>query len=195
MNPKRTGVSKSSTSRLSKAVEMMLPEIRELVEEARRRAVTAANLSMVTLSCDIVRIINTELQRALGRAEYGEGPPARLGERLRLDYGPGVSRSSLQDMGRFHEAFEICQTVSGKSLAAGICQPVASKSEGTLILSPVARESGERLQDDIRRRRRDMGHVLTQCATSGTARSTNPPRLSLDRRARAGAPFSRRAFA
>lgn len=31
--------------------------------------------------------------------------------------GRGFSRSDLQDMRRFHEAFEICQTVSGKSMA------------------------------------------------------------------------------
>jgi predicted nuclease of restriction endonuclease-like (RecB) superfamily len=114
MNPKRTGVSKPLASRPSEAVEGLLPEIRGLIEEARRRAVTAANLSMVTLYWDIGRIINTELQRTPGRAEYGEALLAGLGERLRLDYGPGFSRSNLQDMRRFHEAFEICQTVSGK---------------------------------------------------------------------------------
>ena len=34
---------------VTKAVEAMLPEIRSLIEEARHRAVTGANLAMVTL--------------------------------------------------------------------------------------------------------------------------------------------------
>ena len=82
-------------------------------------------------------------------------PRAELGERLRFGFDSGSSCSVLQDIRRFPVAFEICQTVSGKSLATGICQPVASKSEGTPILSPVARESDERFRVNIRRRRRD----------------------------------------
>jgi len=120
-------------------------------------------------------------------------PHAELGERLRLDFEPGGSCSVLQDIRRFRGAFEFCQTVSGKSLATGICQPVAGKSESRPILQTVSRESGELLWNDTRRRRRDMGYLLTQSGTSGTARSTNPPRLSLDRRTRAGALFPGKA--
>jgi predicted nuclease of restriction endonuclease-like (RecB) superfamily len=118
MKSKTPANTKPTGGSLAKAVEGMLPEIRGLIEEARHRAVTAANLSMVTLYWNVGRIINTELQRAPGRADYGEALLATLAERLRLDYGPGFSRSNLQDMRRFHEAFEICQTVSSKSAAA-----------------------------------------------------------------------------
>jgi hypothetical protein len=98
------------------------------------------------------RFSNVLLEGVL--AEYGEDPSARLGERLRLDYGPGFSSSDLQDIRRIHEAFGICQTVSSKLLATGICQPAAGKSDDIPILQTVSRESGEPLRNDTRRRRR-----------------------------------------
>ena len=144
--PTETGVARAASGGLARAVEGMLPEIRGLIEEARHRAVTAANLSMVTLYWNVGRIINTELQRAPGRADYGEDLLGTLAERLRLDYGPGFSRSNLQDMRRFHEAFEICQTVSGKSggvtapprtraIRAPNCQTLSGELEPRLLVN------------------------------------------------------------
>jgi hypothetical protein len=89
------------------------------------------------------RFSNVLLEGVL--AECGEALLAGQWERLRLDYGPTVSRSHRQDVRRFREVFDICQTVSSKSLATGICQPAASKSEGRLILSTVSREYGARV--------------------------------------------------
>jgi predicted nuclease of restriction endonuclease-like (RecB) superfamily len=126
MNPKTTRVSKPSASGLSKTVEAMLPEIRVLIEEARHRAVTAANLSMVTLYWNLGRLINTEIWRALGRAEYGSQLIEQLAMKLSREYGRGFSAANLWDMKRFHTAFQILQ-------------PVARESR---ILSPAARESG-----------------------------------------------------
>ena len=56
----------------------MLSEIRPLIEEARHRAVTAANLAMVSLYWNIGRVINTEIVKAPVRADYG----SQLIERL-----------------------------------------------------------------------------------------------------------------
>jgi hypothetical protein len=53
MKTKTTGVTKGAAISLAKAVKGMLPEIRKLIEEARYRAVAAANLSMVRLYWDI----------------------------------------------------------------------------------------------------------------------------------------------
>jgi len=66
---------------VTKAVTALLPQIRSLIEAARHRAVMAANLSMVSLYWNIGRVINTELQKAPGRADYG----SQLIERLAVN--------------------------------------------------------------------------------------------------------------
>jgi predicted nuclease of restriction endonuclease-like (RecB) superfamily len=131
---------------VTKAVEAILPEIRSLIEEARHRAVTAANLAMVTLYWNIGRVISTEVQSAPGRAGYGEALLTRLGDRLKIEFGRGFSRANLQDMRRFHDVFEIRQPVASKSVLSAIRQPAAGKS---LSLASVAAESGERLLVDF----------------------------------------------
>jgi predicted nuclease of restriction endonuclease-like (RecB) superfamily len=123
---------------VTEAVKTLLPQIRRLIEDARHHAVAAANLSMVSLYWSVGRIISTEIQRRPGRADYGEALLARLAERLRLEYGPGFSRSNLQDMRRFHEAFEICQTVSGKSSPTA-----AQEARGIVLPEKCQTPSGE----------------------------------------------------
>ncbi len=118
-------MAKITAGSVSKTVAGMLPEIRLLIEEARHRAVTAANLSMVTLYWNIGRVINTELQKAPGRADYGGQLIERLAVGLNREYGRGFSAPNLWDMKRFHSGFQILQ-------------PVARESR---ILSPAARES------------------------------------------------------
>ena len=75
--PPETGV--------GKAVRAMLSEIRPLIEEARHRAVTAANLAMVTLYWNIGRVITTDLQQDTRRADTAK----RLLERLAAGL-PGI---------------------------------------------------------------------------------------------------------
>src|SRR6266566_2831710 len=141
--------SKAPEARVTKAVEGMLPEIRSLIEEARHRAVTAANLSRVTLYWNIGRVITTQLQNTPGRAGYGEALLARLGDRLKTEYGRGFSRANLQDMRRFHDVFEIRQPVASKSELLAIRQPAAGKSLSPAFRQPAAAESGERLLVDF----------------------------------------------
>ena len=149
--PNGGGVGSAVSGALARAVEGLLPEIRGLIEEARHRAVTAANLSMVTLYWNVGRVITRELQRNAKRAGYGEGLLGSLAERLAQEYGRGFSRPNLQDMRRFYDGFEICQPVASKLLPTRICQPPASKSERALIPSASARARGERLLVDFRR--------------------------------------------
>jgi predicted nuclease of restriction endonuclease-like (RecB) superfamily len=152
MNNKRaSAVIRTAGRNLSKVVARLLPEICGLIEAARHRAVTAANLSMVTLYWNVGRVITRALQRDTKRAGYGERLLASLAERLAQEYGRGFSRPNLQDMRRFYDVFEICQPVASKSAAAEICQPPASKSGEAMILSTLSRESGERLVIDFAR--------------------------------------------
>jgi predicted nuclease of restriction endonuclease-like (RecB) superfamily len=119
------GITRTRAGSITKEVGGMLPEIRSLIEEARHRAVTAANLSMVTLYWNIGRVINTKLQKAPGRADYGDQLIERLAGGLNREYGRAFSAPNLWDIKRFHAGFQILE-------------PVARESK---ILSPAARES------------------------------------------------------
>jgi predicted nuclease of restriction endonuclease-like (RecB) superfamily len=93
----------------------VLPQIRSLIDDAQYHAATAANLAMVSLYWNIGRIVTEDIQRNARRAEYGERLLEQLAERLTDEYGRGYSRANLQDMRRFFEQFEICQTLSSES--------------------------------------------------------------------------------
>ena len=134
---------------VSRTVAGMLPQIRTLIEEARHRAVTAANLSMVTLYWNIGRVITTEIQRKPGRAGYGEALLVRLGERLNREYGRGYSERNLRDMRRFSEAFAIRQPVDAKSGRPAL--PAAGPADAPTIRQPLAAESGASLEIDLTR--------------------------------------------
>src|SRR5437762_3349254 len=100
-NPKaemKMKTTRAAITKVAKAVEALLPEIRTLIEQARHRAVAAANLSMVSLYWNIGRVVNTELQRRPGRADYGGQIIERLAVRLSREYGPGFSAPNLWDM-------------------------------------------------------------------------------------------------
>lgn len=152
MNTRRTVKTKNvettegTGDSMSLTVAGILPEIRALIEEARHRAVTAANLSMVTLYWNLGRVINTEIQKAPGRAEYGSQLIEQLATRLHREYGRGFSAANLWDMRRFHAAFQILQPVARES---GILSPVARDSASVKICQPMAGDSGERLPIDF----------------------------------------------
>jgi predicted nuclease of restriction endonuclease-like (RecB) superfamily len=149
MKTKVPGRTKAATGNVGKMVAGMLPEIRALIEDARHRAVTAANLSMVTLYWNIGRVICTEIQRQTGRAGYGEALLSRLGEQLNAEYGRGFSRANLQDMRRFYEVFEIRQPVASKLAQPAIRQPLAGESLPVAIRTRAEVEPNGRLQVDF----------------------------------------------
>jgi len=124
-------------TRLATAVEGMLPEIRSLIEAARHRAVTSANLSLVFLYWDIGRVINTGVQRGPGRADYGSQLMERLAIKLSREYGRGFSAPNLWDMKRFHSAFQILQPVDRESPilspAARASRPVAKAPDSPAL--------------------------------------------------------------
>lgn len=145
---------------VTKAVEAMLPEIRSLIEEARHRAVTGANLAMVTLYWRIGGLLTRDIQQGAKRGGYGERLLEGLAARLTREYGRGFSISNLWDMRRFFEGFEIPQPTAVDSGTVAIpqpvavelpsiCQPAAGKSLSLALRQPAAAGSGERLQVDF----------------------------------------------
>ena len=137
-----------------KGIPHILQQIRALIEASRQHVVSTANLTLVWLYWNVGRLITQDIQRNHRRADYGEKLLVVLADRLTELYGRGFSRANLQDMRRFYEAFEICQSAAGKlgppqicqtpSSGSGdedICQTVSSKSSSSEILQPMAGES------------------------------------------------------
>ena len=119
----------------------ILPEIRSLIEMSRHHAAVTANLALVNLYWNIGRIITQEIQKNEKRAGYGEQLLESLGASLTREYGKGYSRANLQDMRRFFETFQICQTVSNKSDKDPIRQTLSSELPPHQILQTMPGES------------------------------------------------------
>src|SRR4030042_3563284 len=105
----------------------ILPEIRSLIEMSRHHAAVTANLALVNLYWNIGRIITQDIQKNEKRAGYGEQLLESLAEALSREYGKDYSRANLQDMRRFFETFEICQTVSNEFAKDPIRQTLSSE--------------------------------------------------------------------
>ncbi len=131
------------------AFPAILPEIRSLIETSRHRVAVTANLTLVNLYWNIGRVITQDIQRNAKRAEYGEMLLESLAQALINDYGKGYSRANLQDMRRFFDTFEICQTLSSESEGSKIRQTVSNKFADGRILQTVSAESSKRIQIDF----------------------------------------------
>jgi predicted nuclease of restriction endonuclease-like (RecB) superfamily len=138
---------KTAEAGVTKAVEAMLPEIRSLIEKARHRAVTGANLAMVTLYWRVGGLLTRDIQQGAKRGGYGERLLEGLAARLTREYGRGFSISNLWDMRRFFEGFEIPQPTAVDSGTVVIPQPVAVELPSNC--QPAAAGSGERLLVDF----------------------------------------------
>ncbi len=115
------------------ATPAILPEIRSLIEASRSHALTTANLALVARNWHIGRLIAEDIQRHAKRADYGEQLLARLAQFLTREYGEGYSHTSLNEMRRFFEIFEILHALPAKSF--GGTPPIFS-------LGPLGRNPG-----------------------------------------------------
>ncbi|HSV99937.1 MAG TPA: PDDEXK nuclease domain-containing protein [Sedimentisphaerales bacterium] len=167
-NRKRTNVKKNAGSLQRGSpvvvVRKVATDIRDLIESARAHVSVTANLAMVSLYWNIGRIITQDIQQNEKRAEYGATLLRELAGMLTQEYGEGYSRANLQDMRRFFESFEICQTASSKSSPPTIIQPLAGqptlgpicqtasgKSTRREMRQTVSAESCDRLPIDFRK--------------------------------------------
>jgi predicted nuclease of restriction endonuclease-like (RecB) superfamily len=135
----------------TKGLPSILPEIRSMIEQSRRHVATTADLTLVNLYWNIGRVVTQDIQRNLKRAGYGEQLLESLAEALTQEYGRGYSRANLQDMRRFFDAFEICQTLSSESKGAEICQTLSNKSADGKIPRGVTAESSKRIRIDFQK--------------------------------------------
>ncbi|MCC8160964.1 MAG: PDDEXK nuclease domain-containing protein [Oscillospiraceae bacterium] len=91
-----------------------LEDIADILDNARNRAKTAVNLSMVYAYFEIGRKIVEEEQRGKNRAEYGKKLLKNISDYLTDLYGKGFSVENLKAMRRFYTVYahdQIGQTV------------------------------------------------------------------------------------
>jgi len=80
--------------------EALLGDIRELIESARDRAISAVNSELTMLYWHIGRRVHTQVLEG-GRADYGEEVVPSLAAQLVLEYGNSFSVKNLRRMVQF----------------------------------------------------------------------------------------------
>ena len=88
-----------------------------LIEEARRRTVTAVNTAMVYTYYEIGRMIVEDEQQGVIRAEYGSTLLKQLAHRLTNRFGKGFSLTNLKQMRSFYLLYSPELTQKGQTLS------------------------------------------------------------------------------
>ncbi|GAA0755951.1 hypothetical protein GCM10009107_33930 [Ideonella azotifigens] len=90
---------------------VLLAELRQLIDEARRAAVAAVNAGLTLMYWRIGQRIRVEV---LGgqRAGYGEEIVSTVSRQLTADFGRSFSAKTLRHMMRFAEVFPSLEIVS-----------------------------------------------------------------------------------
>jgi len=91
--------------------QRIYPQIREVLIQARSRALQAVNTEMVACYWQIGRLIVEEEQRGEKRAEYGKRLIRDLSKRLSEEFGKGFDRTNLQHMRVFYLGFSNCDAL------------------------------------------------------------------------------------
>jgi predicted nuclease of restriction endonuclease-like (RecB) superfamily len=112
---KKTSLSKKESS--FSGYDVILSEIIDLLESARRASVRTVNTLMTTTYWEIGRRIVEFEQSGKKRAAYAEALLENLSADLVAKFGRGFSRQNLQQMRQFYTVYspeKIRQTLSGK---------------------------------------------------------------------------------
>ena len=86
-------------------VSDLLGRLRDLIGQARQRALRAVDLVQVSTSWEVGRHIVEFEQGGRTRAVYGAGLLPQLGERLTAEFGKGFDASNLYKMTQFYRLF------------------------------------------------------------------------------------------
>jgi len=97
-----------------KSDEVLINEIRSLIEQTRSQVAQTVNSALVLMNWHIGKRINDEILQNK-RAEYGKEIVASLSRQLTLDYGKGFTKQNLFHMMRFAQSFSDFEIVSALS--------------------------------------------------------------------------------
>ena len=81
-----------------KPIDSTYQSVKQILEEARKKAYSAVNFAMVQAYWNIGRIIVEEEQKGKATADYGEYLLRELSERLTKDFDRGFDPSNLRYM-------------------------------------------------------------------------------------------------
>ncbi len=95
----------------NKAIQGIYQQIREVLIQARSRALRTVNAEMVVCYWEIGRLIVEEEQQGDKRAEYGKRLIRDLSKRLSEEFGKGFDRTNLQHMRAFYLGFSNCDAL------------------------------------------------------------------------------------
>jgi len=90
-----------------KPIDTTYQSVKQILEEARKKAYSAVNFAMVQAYWSIGRIIVEEEQKGKAKAGYGEYLLKELSERLTKDFGKGFDYSNVKNMRQFYLVFPI----------------------------------------------------------------------------------------
>ena len=90
-----------------KPIDTTYQSVKQILEEARKKAYAAVNFVMVQAYWNIGRIIIEEEQKGKAKAGYGEYLLKELSERLTKDFGKGFDYSNVKNMRQFYLVFPI----------------------------------------------------------------------------------------
>ncbi len=108
-------ISTKNKQKLSgKTDDLLLDEIRSLIEQTRLRVASTVNSALVLMNWHIGKRINDEVLKNK-RAEYGKEIVATLSRQLTAEYGKGFTKQNLFHMMRFPDAFPDIEIVSALS--------------------------------------------------------------------------------
>ena len=106
-----------------------------LVEEAKRKVVSAVNVALVYTYYEVGRMIVEEEQCGKKRAEYGKAQLATLSRRLTDRFGRGWSADNLERMRKF---FLMYSSSTSTEISANQLRKSAGTDRGKEIRKPVA---------------------------------------------------------
>ena len=89
---------------LFSADDVLIRDIRRMIDEARGSVAMAVNAGMTMLYWQVGQRIHQEILKG-SRAEYGEAIVSTLSRQLVEEYGSGFSEKSLRRMIQFAEVF------------------------------------------------------------------------------------------
>ncbi|WP_106829993.1 PDDEXK nuclease domain-containing protein [Parabacteroides pacaensis] len=85
--------------------DSLVADVRNIIEEGRRRAFAAAGQVAILTYWNVGRRIVEEEQQGNARADYGKGLIPALADRLTVEYGPGYGRRNLAYYRKFYLEF------------------------------------------------------------------------------------------
>ncbi len=114
-------------------IQALLPQIRALIDSARRMAATAIDTLQVSTNFEIGRLIVEHEQGGDQRAGYGVALIKGLAASLSAEFGRGFSKRNLEYMRRFYLTYRdrapaIAQTLSAQSGPEAIAQTLSAQS-------------------------------------------------------------------